>query len=559
MTGQMLQTQRQFVEYLGQVNALVAQAELDKSKDGLIKAISEQELLVPVVGGFSAGKSTALNAFLGESVLSVAITPETALATELRYTQGESYAEGVRENGEAQRLSLAEFGELKNRASEFSFARLYLNNEKLKAIAPLVLVDMPGFDSPLDAHNKAIQGYLKKGVFFIVLESVERGAVEASTQANIKTFTSLKRDFVFCLSKTDAQPPAQVESIRASIASTLKASFGYTKSVFLLDDGDKTLDEVISQIESEKIFERLYKDDLKFDFESTKSSIQTKISTLQASKVDIKEALDEIENTIASIDTVRQNLAREQNDRAQIVADATLKAVLNALSGSINSLAQAAMSSQETMNRQINQIVQATLTSEFAKQAQSQIQDIIEVYKIELNDLKLASFNIDERWLENVLSFISNALEGIVIGVKDNSGLIDTLANGAQVIMAALAVKFKFLKPIAVIAGEVVRFIAGLFGAGEKEIDKAGLEAQILSSVQSGLKPELEKHAKEQISTLQENIAIALEASFKVKSKEIQAAQQEKEKESAELEMQINKLSQVSDKLSTLATQYLYA
>ena len=514
---------------------------------------------MPVVGGFSAGKSTALNAFLGESVLSVDIAPETALATELRYTQGESYAEGVRENGKSERLNLKEFSKLKDRAGEFSYARLYLNNEKLKAIAPLVLVDMPGFDSPLDAHNKAIQGYLKKGVFFIVLESVERGAVEASTQANIKTFTSLKRDFVFCLSKTDAQPPAQVESIRASIASTLKASFGYTKSIFLLDDGDKTLDEVISQIESEKIFERLYKDDLKFDFESTKSSIQTKISTLQASKVDIEEALDEIENTIASIDTVKRNLAREQNDRAQIVADATLNAVLNALSGSINSLAQAATSSQEAMNRQINQIVQATLTSEFAKQAQSQIQDIIEVYKIELNDLKLASFNIDEKWLEIVLSSISSALNGVVIGVKDNSGIVDTIANGAQVIMAALAVKFKFLKPVVVIVGEVVRFIAGLFGAGEKKIDKAGLEAQILSSVKSGLKPELEKHAKEQINALQENIAIALEVSFKVKSKEIQAAQQEKEKESAELETQINELSQVSDKLSTLATQYLYA
>ena len=37
MTRQMLQTQRQFVEYLEQANALVTEAELDKSKDGLIK------------------------------------------------------------------------------------------------------------------------------------------------------------------------------------------------------------------------------------------------------------------------------------------------------------------------------------------------------------------------------------------------------------------------------------------------------------------------------------------------------------------------------------------
>ena len=36
-----------------------------KSLQTLLEAIGEQELLVPVVGGFSAGKSTALNAFLG--------------------------------------------------------------------------------------------------------------------------------------------------------------------------------------------------------------------------------------------------------------------------------------------------------------------------------------------------------------------------------------------------------------------------------------------------------------------------------------------------------------
>lgn len=56
---------KNFVEYLEQVNALVKEAGFDKSKDTLFKSIQERELLVSVVGGFSAGKSTAINAFLG--------------------------------------------------------------------------------------------------------------------------------------------------------------------------------------------------------------------------------------------------------------------------------------------------------------------------------------------------------------------------------------------------------------------------------------------------------------------------------------------------------------
>ena len=187
----------------------------------------------------------------------MAITPETALATELRYIQGESYAEGVRENGEAQRLSLAEFGELKNRAGEFSYARLYLNNAKLREIIPLVLVDMPGFDSSRDMHDKAIKKYIDKGAHFIVLESAERGAVEASVKGRIREFNG---KFTFCLSKTDGESPTKVAEVKASIASDLKASFGYEKPIFLLDDGDKTLDEVIASIDKNVAKEEFIRD-----------------------------------------------------------------------------------------------------------------------------------------------------------------------------------------------------------------------------------------------------------------------------------------------------------
>ena len=40
---------------------------------------------VPVVGSFSAGKSTLLNALLGERLLGVGVDPETSVPAELRY------------------------------------------------------------------------------------------------------------------------------------------------------------------------------------------------------------------------------------------------------------------------------------------------------------------------------------------------------------------------------------------------------------------------------------------------------------------------------------------
>lgn len=55
----------------------------------LTKSIENQELLVPVIGGFSSGKSSLINNFLGSKVLEISVAPQTAIATELRYSQDE--------------------------------------------------------------------------------------------------------------------------------------------------------------------------------------------------------------------------------------------------------------------------------------------------------------------------------------------------------------------------------------------------------------------------------------------------------------------------------------
>lgn len=143
--------------------------------DEYIQRIENLELLVPVVGEFSSGKSSAINLFLEREILPVGILPKTSLATELKYGKNE-YIEAIKEDG-AEVFEIDEIGKIKERAKEFKYLRVYLNNEKLNSIEPFILVDMPGFDSPIELHNKAILNYLAKGVYFIVLMSVEKGVI----------------------------------------------------------------------------------------------------------------------------------------------------------------------------------------------------------------------------------------------------------------------------------------------------------------------------------------------------------------------------------------------
>lgn len=64
----MLATQKSYLKYLGKLDSLISGAKDLSLVDsaGITKQIAAQELLVPVVGGFSASKSSLLNDFLGD-------------------------------------------------------------------------------------------------------------------------------------------------------------------------------------------------------------------------------------------------------------------------------------------------------------------------------------------------------------------------------------------------------------------------------------------------------------------------------------------------------------
>ncbi|RDU51348.1 dynamin family protein [Helicobacter sp. MIT 01-3238] len=557
----MLATQKSFIEYLEQVDTLAQKAKIQKPKASLIASIKDRELLVPVVGGFSAGKSTALNAFLGEDILSVAITPGTALATELRYIDGESYAEGVKDNDSVEKIAISALDSLKDRAGEFKYIKLYLNNPKLKQIAPLILVDMPGFDAPLELHNKAIMEYLARGIYFIILESAESGTIAMSIKKHIDNLKTLGRDFSFCLSKVDLVTPSTMQSIKNKIATTLKAEFGYDKDITLLGENEnrtKALQTIIEQINTESVFENLYLDTLKFDFNDTKSSLQTKIGALKSTKEETDEALKELQNAIKVIIDKKQSLAQNTTSDIQSAVDGTMMAVDRAIEGSISSIAQNALNNPQSVNSQVSEIVRSTLLSEFTKRGGKMRENLISDYKLALRDLNIVSLEIDSSWVENVVGAINTALYNISIGVKDNSELIESIATlldtGSSLTLG------KNPNPYIQIAAIVAKIVASflrIFGI-KKEIDEGKLLMDILQSVRTTVVPEVSTAYSNQISATKEIIATLIESKLKEKQDEISKAQEEKSKIADKLNAEIADLSEIIEALDSLATKYLY-
>ncbi|WP_198515972.1 dynamin family protein [Helicobacter pylori] len=127
--------QTDFVEFLEQVLEVLKEVEIDKTECyTLLESVQKQQLVIPVVGNFSAGKSTLLNRFLEKSVLPTGITPETSLATELHYSANERIEAFSNNDEKAESFELNEqsFEVIKDNAAEYSYLSDKDNNALLE-------------------------------------------------------------------------------------------------------------------------------------------------------------------------------------------------------------------------------------------------------------------------------------------------------------------------------------------------------------------------------------------------------------------------------------------
>lgn len=119
-----------------------------------------------IAGEFKSGKSTFINALIGEEVLTADVTPATAVVTKLTYGQerrviGHFHDGRVSEFAEQElkRLSSEQKGDGEALRKELFYIELQLPIELLKTVH---IVDSPGLNSGYDHHTKATQLFIDR-------------------------------------------------------------------------------------------------------------------------------------------------------------------------------------------------------------------------------------------------------------------------------------------------------------------------------------------------------------------------------------------------------------
>ncbi len=199
-----------------EASLLIGEAQTEfkvKSEELMNEVQNSQYIKVPLVGAFSAGKSSLLNVFTRKpGMLPVDTEPETAVAYELYYAQTEC-VELYRNDNKIDTKPLAEIKQLDTKPGDI--AKVYCTSEPIKELQQkgIILVDMPGIGSGIERHDAAIFNYIHSGTAFVLIVDAEHGSLRGSTLAFMHELSKYNMHPAVLVSKIDKKPESDVKDI----------------------------------------------------------------------------------------------------------------------------------------------------------------------------------------------------------------------------------------------------------------------------------------------------------------------------------------------------------
>ena len=184
--------------------------DLSLKKDEASKTLERnKEVKIPFIGDFSAGKSSLLNAFMGVDLLPTNLTPETAVSYQLYYDTREHLVI-VRGDGSTEEAPVDAIKSLKLTPNDM--VNVYVNNDKIRELNArgIVLVDMPGIDSGIEAHNNAITKYLQEGTIFVIVADAEQGTLRNSAISFIREIKQYSLSAAVLINKADKKSQSDI-------------------------------------------------------------------------------------------------------------------------------------------------------------------------------------------------------------------------------------------------------------------------------------------------------------------------------------------------------------
>jgi small GTP-binding protein len=179
--------------------------------------LDEERFSIVVLGEFNHGKSTFINALLGEAILPVGITPTTAVLAHVKHgpklTATAVYETGKRKKIEAAQLAswLTVEGEAARKTDE-PLAHVEITHPSPLLQDNVTIIDTPGVNDINDQRAEITYGYVPRADAVIFL--LDAGQILTASERQFleeRILRSSRDRLVFVVTKADALEPAELE------------------------------------------------------------------------------------------------------------------------------------------------------------------------------------------------------------------------------------------------------------------------------------------------------------------------------------------------------------
>ncbi len=471
----------------GLVRKYAPDSELETRVGQLNDEMDRYAVKTLMVGRFSAGKSALLNAVLERELLVESQLPETALAAELAYSETE-YIEAVSADGKAMRLPVDAADLIE--PDQCSHAVYHINSEFLKKLPDIILVDMPGFDSSVARHNKAILQYIGQAGAYVLVVDCEDGTLSQPTVDFLKEIRLYHSNLAIALTKCDKKLPEDVAAVEAQVTGVAGAVFGgdipvTTVSAFDPKTGERML-ELLSKIDTQTVFEENFRPRLLELSTMLKSVISAVKKGMYYDSKQITDRLEQIERESKEI--AARSKTEQKRLHSHLFEEAypnVLNDIKNALLSSSESLTEAAVSGPEVFQRRVNDIIRPIIVSSLNINIQMSVTHFIESPEFSLGET-VDSGVVGEHMREVVETISRFAHSG---GGEDGE------KNGVQKLLAILAITTDFVAPwievIVVLLPDIISVLGKISRKLQMEELNNKIRNQVIPQIIRTLEPEM--------------------------------------------------------------------
>lgn len=312
---------------------------------------SDAPVMLPLVGEFSSGKTSLINALTDSKALETATKPTTATIFEIHFGAPSNRAQIFRKTGQIEEIT--DIASLKNDA--LTDATVVTVFDTSKNVSPFtILVDTPGISSPDPTHQQVLMDFLPQAdAILLVIDINQQLTKSLANFLKSASLSGIEVDVV--LTKSDTKSVSEINSAKKYFIDNTDFSINKIVAVSAQSGDLSELYELLKGIERRKseILSKSVAHRLNTFSEQVLSSIETLLrastdySSLDAEIREQKRNLQKIQHRIERMgDDIAgelDDLSRESNRAFEDQVSSRLSSLINGKSQNYDAEAVAAI------------------------------------------------------------------------------------------------------------------------------------------------------------------------------------------------------------------------